>query len=110
MLYLITFLDGSQTYMNERIIQEIKINKDGSYTLIHFNEKKIDIKSFNKDYFCTPKTTYKVFFSTDEWKVTCYIHSKQLLFNPSPMNWKILKVTFVRTNLPGRSLQQFCSG
>jgi uncharacterized protein YlzI (FlbEa/FlbD family) len=45
MLYLITKIDGSQVYMNERIIQKIVPNEDGTFTLYHFNETSFKIKT-----------------------------------------------------------------
>jgi uncharacterized protein YlzI (FlbEa/FlbD family) len=47
-MYLITELDGSKIYMNERIIKKIKVNEDGTFTLYHFNDLQVQIKAFSK--------------------------------------------------------------
>ena len=47
-MYLITELDGSEIYMNERIIKKIKVNEDGTFTLYHFNDLQVQIKAFIK--------------------------------------------------------------
>lgn len=47
-MYLIIKLDGSKTYMNERIIMKIEVNEDGTFTLYHFNDSRVQIKAFSK--------------------------------------------------------------
>ena len=47
-MYLITKLDDSQIYMNERIIMKVEVNEDGTFTLYHFNDTRLQIKTFNK--------------------------------------------------------------
>jgi hypothetical protein len=46
MLYYIVLENGEFVWMNERIIQEIRPNKDGGYILTHFNGTEILIKYF----------------------------------------------------------------
>ena len=46
MLYTIILMDNKKVWMNERIIQQIVPNEDGTYTLHHFNESTIIIKEF----------------------------------------------------------------
>lgn len=48
MLYLIIYMDGTRSYVNERIIQRIDLNSDGTYTLYHFDDSKVQIKDFAK--------------------------------------------------------------
>ena len=47
-MYLIKKLDGSDVYMNERIIMKIEVNEDGTFTLYHFNNSRDQIKAFGK--------------------------------------------------------------
>jgi hypothetical protein len=48
-MYEIVLADWPKTvYYNEKIIREIEPNEDGSYTLIHFNDVKVKIRSFKK--------------------------------------------------------------
>jgi len=47
-MYRIVLEDGSIKWFNERIIMKIHENEDGTYTLEHFNNNKIIIKSFGK--------------------------------------------------------------
>lgn len=47
-MYKIEFVDGSVKWFNERIIMKIYLNNDFTFTLEHFNNSKIIIKSFTK--------------------------------------------------------------
>ena len=47
-MYKIVMIDGSVRWFNERIIMEIYLNEDGTFTLEHFNNSKIIIKDFSK--------------------------------------------------------------
>lgn len=47
-MYRIVLEDGSIKWFNERIIMKIHYNENGTYTLEHFNNSKIIIKSFEK--------------------------------------------------------------
>jgi len=47
-MYQILLLDGSTKWFNERIIMKIHGHDDGTFTLEHFNNTKIKIKSFQK--------------------------------------------------------------
>ena len=47
-MYKIELGDGSIKWFNERIIMKIIPNGDGTFTLEHFNNSKIVIKSFLK--------------------------------------------------------------
>ena len=49
-MYLIKKLDGSDVYMNERIIMKIEVNEDGTFTLHHFNDSRVQIKAFSASY------------------------------------------------------------
>ena len=46
MLYYIVLANGEFVWMNERIIREIRPNKDGGYTLVYFDGTEIQIKYF----------------------------------------------------------------
>lgn len=48
-MYKIELVDGSVKWFNERIIREIYSNGDGTFTLEHFNNTKIIIKSCVKN-------------------------------------------------------------
>ena len=45
-MYKITLITDDMIWMNERIIQKIECNADGTFTLYHFNNSSIQIKSF----------------------------------------------------------------
>lgn len=47
-MYEIELLDGNKIWMNERIIEQVRPNDDGTFTLYHFNRSTILIKSINK--------------------------------------------------------------
>ena len=47
-MWEIKLKDGSVQWINERIIMEIYLNEDGTFTLEHFNNSKIIIKDFSK--------------------------------------------------------------
>ena len=47
-MYKIELEDGTIKWFNERIIMKISQNEDGTFTLEHFNNSKIIIKSFAK--------------------------------------------------------------
>lgn len=47
-MYKIFRQDGILEWFNERIIMKIYSNEDGTFTLEHFNNSKIIIKSFHK--------------------------------------------------------------
>jgi hypothetical protein len=47
-MYKIELVDGSTAWFNERIIMKIIPNSDGTFTLEHFNNSKVVIKSFLK--------------------------------------------------------------
>ena len=47
-MYEITLITGEKIWMNERIIQKIECNADGNFTLHHFNNSSIQIKSFSQ--------------------------------------------------------------
>jgi uncharacterized protein YlzI (FlbEa/FlbD family) len=46
-MYEITLITGEKIWMNERIIQKIECNADGTFTLYHFNNTSIQIKYFS---------------------------------------------------------------
>lgn len=46
-MYTIELTDGTVIYMNERIIEKIVPNKDETFTLHHFNDSVLIIKSFS---------------------------------------------------------------
>jgi len=37
-MYEIELLDGKKIWMNERIIEQVRPNDDGTFTLYHFND------------------------------------------------------------------------
>ena len=45
-MYIITLVSGEEIWMNERIIKQITLNQDKTFTLHHFNDSKIIIKNF----------------------------------------------------------------
>lgn len=47
-MYKIELINGNTKWFNERVIMEIAPNDDGTFTLIHFNNNKVLIKSFLK--------------------------------------------------------------
>ena len=47
-MYKITLITDDMIWMNERIIQKIECNADGTFTLYHFNNSSIQIKSFSQ--------------------------------------------------------------
>ena len=47
-MYEIELLDGNKIWMNERIIEQVWPNDDGTFTLYHFNDSSIPIKSISK--------------------------------------------------------------
>ena len=47
-MYEITLITGEKIWMNERIIQKIECNADGTFTLYHFNNSSIKIQSFSQ--------------------------------------------------------------
>lgn len=47
-MWKIKLKDESVQWMNESIIMKIYLNRDGTYTLEHFNNSKIIIQSFVK--------------------------------------------------------------
>jgi hypothetical protein len=47
-MFEILLESGKLVFWNERIIMKIEENEDGTYTLEHFNNSKIIIKSFRK--------------------------------------------------------------
>jgi hypothetical protein len=46
-MYTIILTDDKKLWMNERLIQKIVPNEDGTFTLHHFNNNVIIIKSFS---------------------------------------------------------------
>jgi hypothetical protein len=47
-MYKIETIKGQVVYLNERIIMKIHSNEDGTFTLDHFNNTSMLIKSFTK--------------------------------------------------------------
>lgn len=47
-MYEIEQLNGQKMWMNERIIKKVLTNADGTFTLYHFNDTVMPIKSFKK--------------------------------------------------------------
>jgi len=47
-MYEIELLDGKKIWMNERIIEQVRPNDDGTFTLYHFNDISFAIKSISK--------------------------------------------------------------
>lgn len=47
-MYEIELLDGQKMWMNERIIKKVHTNVDGTFTLYHFDNAAMPIKSFKK--------------------------------------------------------------
>ena len=47
-MFEILLKSGKLVFWNERIIMKIEANEDGTYTLEHFNNSRVIIKSFTK--------------------------------------------------------------
>jgi hypothetical protein len=47
-MFEILLESGKLVFWNERIIMKIEENEDGTYTLEHFNNSRVIIKSFRK--------------------------------------------------------------
>jgi hypothetical protein len=47
-MFKIVLKSGKLVFWNERIIMKIEENEDGTYTLEHFNNSRVIIKSFTK--------------------------------------------------------------
>jgi hypothetical protein len=47
-MFEILLESGKLVFWNERIIMKIEANEDGTFTLEHFNNSRVIIKSFTK--------------------------------------------------------------